>query len=272
MLKKLVNPVFLSLLVSFFCIFSCVGITIEDAVKSEKRTKDYTNRDKYRNPIQTLSFFKIKNNFHVLELQPSGSSAPRGWYTEILAPFLKENGKLTAAHFDPTASEWRSKFRNKFELQVKNEDDFKNINITTLFMPPKSLTKPESVDMVLTFRNLHNWLKVGYLKEVFKVSFDALKPGGVFGVVEHRAPNSFTVEEMIKSGYVSESKAIEIAKEVGFVLDEKSEINANGLDLKDHTNGVWSLPPTLKLTDAKNRSKNLSIGESDRMTLRFIKP
>ena len=252
--------------------FSANSFTLKDAINSDNRTAKYSERDKYRNPMQTLSFFNIKNSMHVIELQPSGGNAPRGWYTEILAPFLKDNGKLIAAHFDPSASAWRAEFRNKFELQVKNESDFKKIEMSTLYMPPKELASPNSIDMVLTFRNLHNWLKSGYLKEVFEVSYNSLKPGGIFGVVEHRAPESFTKEEMIKSGYVSESLAIDLAKEVGFILEEKSEINSNSFDTKNYSNGVWSLPPTLKINDARNRQKHLSIGESDRMTLRFTKP
>jgi predicted methyltransferase len=139
-------------------------------------------------------------------------------------------------------------------------------------MPPKKLADNNTVDMVVTFRNLHNWLKSGYLKEVFKVSYLALKPGGILGVVEHRAPESYTVNEMIKTGYVTENLAIEYAELAGFVLEEKSEINANILDNKNHKNGVWNLLPTLKLDNSDDREKYLSIGESDRMTLRFIKP
>jgi predicted methyltransferase len=144
--------------------------------------------------------------------------------------------------------------------------------MSMLSMPPDKLAEDNSADMIVTFRNLHNWLKSSSLKEVFKVSYQALKPGGVLGVVEHRAPENFSIKEMIKTGYVTESLAINYAKEVGFVLDKKSEINANPSDTKDHVNGVWNLPPTLKLYDARERQKYLSIGESDRMTLRFIKP
>ena len=139
-------------------------------------------------------------------------------------------------------------------------------------MPPVKLTDDDSVDMVLTFRNLHNWLKSGYLEEVFRVSFDALKEGGIFGVVEHRAPEDFTIEKMIKTGYVKESYAITIAQKVGFQLINKSEINENPLDTKEHENGVWTLLPTLRVSDDTLREKYLSIGESDRMTLKFVKP
>ncbi len=247
------------------------SITLREAIDSKERTESYTLRDNYRNPYKTLSFFKIKNHMKVIELQPSGGNAPRGWYTEILAPYLKEKGKLIAAHFNPEESDWRAKYRKQFEVQVKNEDNFKEIEMTTLSMPPKILTTSSSVDMVLTFRNLHNWLKAGYLKEVFQVSYDALKPGGIFGVVEHRAPDNFTIKDMNKSGYVSEKIAIEVAEEVGFIFEESSEINSNPKDTKDHLKGVWTLPPTLKLNDL-DKEKYLTIGESDRMTLRFKKP
>tara|TARA_X000000950_G_scaffold266565_1_gene342186 strand:- start:1140 stop:1967 length:828 start_codon:yes stop_codon:yes gene_type:complete len=245
---------------------------LDSFINSDNRTPSYKERDKFRNPKQTLTFFKIKNNMKVIELQPSGGNSPGGWYTEILAPFLKEEGLLIAAHFNPEEAEWRAKMRMNFIDRIKNNNDFKKIKMAVLSMPPIKLAEDESIDMVLTFRNLHNWLKSGYLKEVYEVSFQALKPGGIFGIVEHRAPENFTTAEMKKSGYVTESLAIKLAMEVGFLLEEKSDINANILDKKNHPNGVWNLPPTLKINDSQDKQKFLDIGESDRMTLRFIKP
>ena len=253
--------------------FSLVNAkNLDSFINSDNRTPSYKERDKFRNPKQTLTFFKIKNNMKVIELQPSGGNSPGGWYTEILAPFLKEEGLLIAAHFNPEEAEWRAKMRMNFIDRIKNNNDFKKIKMSVLSMPPIKLAEDESVDMVLTFRNLHNWLKSGYLKEVYEVSFQALKPGGIFGIVEHRAPENFTTAEMKKSGYVTESLAIKLAMEVGFLLEEKSDINANILDKKNHPNGVWNLPPTLKINDSQDKQKFLDIGESDRMTLRFIKP
>ena len=253
--------------------FSLVNAkNLNSFINSDNRTPSYKERDKFRNPKQTLTFFKIKNNMKVIELQPSGGNSPGGWYTEILAPFLKEEGLLIAAHFNPEEAEWRAKMRMNFMDRIKNNNDFKKIKMAVLSMPPIKLAENESVDMVLTFRNLHNWLKSGYLKEVYQVSFQALKPGGIFGIVEHRAPENFTTAEMKKSGYVTESLAIKLAVEVGFLLEEKSDINANILDKKNHPNGVWNLPPTLKINDSQDKQKFLDIGESDRMTLRFIKP
>ena len=265
----------LFLIFSCFCIFYMklsFSQSLESVINSKNRTSEYVERDKYRNPLETLNFFKINNKMKVVELQPSGGNSPGGWYTEILAPFLQREGKLIAAHFNPNESEWRAKMRKNFEERIKNNPDFKNIEMSVLSMPPTNLTIDNSVDMVLTFRNLHNWLKAGYLREVFQVSYDALKPGGIFGVVEHRAPINFSIKDMNKSGYVTEELAIDIATKVGFVLEEKSEINSNNLDSKDHKNGVWNLLPTLKLKNANDEEKYLIIGESDRMTLRFIKP
>ena len=253
--------------------FSLVNAkNLDSFIHSDNRTPSYKERDKFRNPKQTLTFFKIKNNMKVIELQPSGGNSPGGWYTEILAPFLKEEGLLIAAHFNPEEAEWRAKMRMNFIDRIKKNNDFKKIKMAVLSMPPIKLAEDESIDMVLTFRNLHNCLKSGYLKEVYEVSFQALKPGGIFGIVEHRAPENFTTAEMKKSGYVTESLAIKLAMEVGFLLEEKSDINANILDKKNHPNGVWNLPPTLKINDSQDKQKFLDIGESDRMTLRFIKP
>ena len=161
--------------------------------------------------------------------------------------------------------------RRTFEERVKYESNFNKIKMSVLSMPPKKLAADDSVDMVLTFRNLHNWLKVGHLKSVLEVSYKALKHGGVLGVVEHRAPEDYNITKMIKSGYVTESHAIKLASEVGFILVDKSEINANKKDTKNHPKGVWTLPPTLKLGN-KEKEKYLAVGESDRMTLKFIKP
>ena len=268
---KLISVFFKSSIL-FLLISTVYTKSLEEVVGSNTRTSDYKKRDIHRHPLETLTFFNINKNMKVIELQPSGGNSPGGWYTEILAPFLQEKGLLIAAHFNPKESEWRANMRKQFEERVKNNKDFKKIKMAVLSMPPIKLADNESVDMVLTFRNLHNWLKSGYMKEVLEVSYNALKKGGILGVVEHRAPKNFTIEQMIKTGYVTEELAIRYAREVGFVLQEKSEINSNILDSKDHVNGVWNLLPTLKLHGNTDREKYLKIGESDRMTLRFIKP
>lgn len=269
MIKILFIP--LTLLISFFNSLSFSDEALIKAIESKSRTAKYVLRDSFRNPFETLTFFGIKNDMKVIELQPSGGNSPGGWYTEILAPFLKTNGLLIAAHFDPRESDWRAKMRKGYEERIKYEKDFNRIQMAVLSMPPKKLAKDNSVDMVLTFRNLHNWLKSGYLENVFQVSFNALKKGGIFGVVEHRAPDEFNISQMKSSGYVSENYTVNLAKETGFILIAKSEINANSKDTKNHPKGVWTLPPTLKL-GKKDKEKYLKIGESDRMTLKFKKP
>ena len=135
--------------------------SLENAINSIDRSSKNVSRDKYRNPLNTLSFFKLKNNMKVIELQPSGGNSPGGWYTEILAPYLKKNGLLIAAHFNPKESEWRAQMRKGYEKRIENNEDFNKIQMAVLSMPPVKLNPDNSVDMVLTFRNLHNWLKAG---------------------------------------------------------------------------------------------------------------
>lgn len=236
--------------------------TVEEAVKSSFRSEDFKKRDIYRHPAETLAFFGVQPNMTVVEVWPSG-----GWYTQILAPLLTTEGKYIIADppSDPNGyttkrSEWLSAHP---EIGSKVE--------VTHFLPPSELTvAPEnSADMILTFRNIHNWNGKKSQEMAFAAFFKALKPGGVLGVVEHRAANTKKFDP--KKGYVKESEVIRMAKKAGFQLVEKSEINANPKDLKNYPKGVWTLPPTLKEGD-KNRQKYMEIGESDRMTLKFVKP
>ena len=219
-------------------------------------------RDEYRNPYETLSFFEIKSNMKVIELSPGG-----GWYTEILANYLHEPGILIAAHFDKDSNvEYFKKSREKFEQKIASSPMYANVEIVNL---SSSFAEEESVDAVLTFRNLHNWLGP-QMDSIFANSYKALKPGGIFGVVEHRANKGTSIKNMKKSGYVSEEHAIMVAKRHGFTLIAKSEINANKKDTKDHPKGVWTLPPNLRLKTI-DKEKYIAIGESDRMTLLFKK-
>ena len=237
--------------------------SLEAAIVSDARSPKNVERDKYRNPYETLSFFQIKPYMKVVELSPGG-----GWYTEILANYLDDPGVLIAAHFDRDSK--RAYFKNSranFEKKVIENSMYDNVYIVNL---SSNLAEAESVDAVITFRNLHNWLGP-QMDLIFSNSYKALKPGGIFGVVEHRANPGTSIDDMKKSGYVTEEHAITIAKKHGFVLVAKSEINANPKDTKDHPRGVWTLPPNLRLKDV-DRNKYLSIGESDRMTLLFKKP
>ncbi|ASP38658.1 methyltransferase [Bacterioplanes sanyensis] len=226
-------------------------------------------RDEYRHPQQTLSFFELSPEQTVVEIWPGG-----GWYTDILAPYLRDQGQLIAAHWHPESPVgFFKRLRGQFEDDFLTQPElYGNIQLTVL-EPPKHLTlaADNSADRVLTFRNVHNWMRNGQEQAVFNAAFAALKPGGLFGVVEHRAPNSFSREQMVDSGYVSEDYVIELATAAGFELVGRSEVNANALDNKDHPKGVWTLPPSLRLGD-KDKAKYLAIGESDRMTLKFRKP
>ncbi len=235
---------------------------LERAVSSEERDPKNAARDSSRHPLETLSFFGIKSDMTIIELSPGG-----GWYTEILANFLHEPGKLIAAHFDPNSERaYYKRSRANFEKKLSGNSMFDNVEMVAI---NSNLAEPNTVDAVLTFRNLHNWLGAE-MDLIFSNSYKALKPGGLFGVVEHRARPGTSMEAMKKSGYVSEEHAIEMAKKHGFELVAKSEINANPKDSTDHAGGVWTLPPNLRLKDV-DREKYLEIGESDRMTLLFKK-
>ena len=227
---------------------------LEESIKSEDRTTGFTSRDIYRHPYETLSFFGIKPDMTLVELNPSG-----GWYTEILANYIHYPGTLIAAQ--------GNYYMDRFQKKMESDSMYGRVEIVSL---NSNFADPNSVDAVLTFRNLHNWLGP-QMDSIFKNSMAALKPGGVFGIVEHRAKPGTSLEAMKKSGYVTEAHAIEVAKKHGFKLVKKSEINANSKDTKDHPKGVWTLPPSLRL-DNVDREKYESIGESDRMTLLFRKP
>lgn len=237
--------------------------SLKKAITSEYRDPNNILRDEYRNPYETLTFFGIEPSMKVVELSPGG-----GWYTEILANYLNDSGELIAAHFDENSNNnYLKKSRKKFEKKMNSISVYENVKIVNL---TSKLSTPQSVDAVLTFRNLHNWLGPT-MDSIFANSFKVLKPGGIFGVVEHRADEGTSIEKMKKSGYVTEEHAIEIAKKHGFVLVSKSEINSNPKDSKNYEKGVWTLPPSFRLKE-KNKGKYLAIGESDRMTLLFKKP
>ena len=253
-------------LVSTFLTFQNLqASTIEDAVINDERSAKNIVRDKYRHPIETLKFFQIKSNMTVIELSPGS-----GWYTEILSKYLYEEGKLIAAAYNPSVSDYAKRSREAYEKKLKSKISYNKVEVVDLF---SKLSDDATIDAVLTFRNIHNWIDedTKNLRKIFEQSYSALKPGGIFGVVEHRAKPETSLEDMRKSGYVTEELTINLAKEVGFILSAKSNINANIKDTKDHPAGVWSLPPTLYLKD-KNREKFIEIGETDRMTLLFRKP
>ena len=235
---------------------------LKGAIASEDRTPKNVVRDVYRHPYETLDFFGIKQDMTVIELSPGG-----GWYTEILANYIHYPGTLIAAHFNPDAGGYYKRGRANFEKKMNSSPMYGRVEIVNI---DSTLADPNSVDAVLTFRNLHNWLGP-LLDTIFSNSYKALKPGGIFGVVEHRADEGTSLETMKKSGYVTEKHAIEMAKKHGFELVSKSEVNSNPKDIKNYPKGVWTLPPNLRMKDV-DRQKYLEIGESDRMTLLFRKP
>jgi predicted methyltransferase len=224
-------------------------------------------RDGARHPAETLKFLGLKPDSQVVEIWPSG-----GWYTEVIAPFVAEQGQYYGAHI-PGDHE-NERFRRGVELYKEklaaNPEAYGNAQVTVMF-PEKMALAPQPVDLVLSFRNAHNWMSFGFVDEAFQAFYDILKPGGVLGIVEHRGDPSKEQDPEGKSGYVTEAYTIMLAEKAGFVLDESSEINANARDPRDHPEGVWTLPPTLRLGD-EDREKYLAIGESDRYTLRFRKP
>lgn len=228
---------------------------------SEHRSEKNRARDVYRHPIETLTFFGIQPTQTVVELWPGG-----GWYTEVLAPLLREHGKLIAVA--PTGN-YLQPYK---DFLAARPDMYKDLQLVEVTPPDQLAFGPDgSADAVVTFRNVHGWLNGGYAPQVMAAAFKVLKPGGVFGVVEHRGKPGMTPEEIKKSGYVPEQTVLDAAQAAGFVLEERSEVNANPKDTKDYPEGVWTLPPSLRLGD-KDRDKYLAIGESDRMTFRFRKP
>jgi predicted methyltransferase len=245
------------------------GAALKAAIAGAQRAEADRARDQYRHPFETLTWFGIKDNMTVVEIWPGG-----GWYTDILAPFLKDHGTYYAAGFDPDASvDFMRKGAQKFkEKLAANPELFGKIKVTALFAPTKIDIAPEgSADMVLTFRNVHNWMADGQAENVFKAMYKALKPGGVLGVEEHRGNPAIPQDPKAASGYVREDHVIKLAEGAGFQLVGRSEINANPKDTKDYPQGVWTLPPVLRLKEV-DKDKYLAIGESDRMTLKFIKP
>lgn len=243
------------------------------AIDGEHRTASFRARDDARHPYQTLEFFGITPDMTVVELWPGG-----GWYSEILAPYLKPHGVLYAAHFDPeTEIEYFRRSRQRYEAKLAADPQTYSQVRLSVFDPPHKLeiAPPGSADAVLTFRNVHNWYMRGggedKLSAAFRAMYVALKPGGILGVVDHRLPPERPFSDQDASGYMRTDLVIDVAREVGFELVDGSEINANPADSADHPKGVWTLPPSLRLGE-ENADYYLTIGESDRMTLKFVKP
>lgn len=248
-----------------------VAPALQAAVDASTRDPDNVRRDRYRHPAQTLAFFGVAPGQTVVEITPG-----TGWYSEILAPLLRDKGTYVAAVVDPQAvPEGRGRDyqqRSREALQKKfaaAPAQFGKARVVA-YDPARPVFGPAaSADVVLTFRNVHNWRKAGQAQGMFQGFYDVLRPGGVLGVVEHRA--NADVAEDDGSGYVGQQQVIAMARAAGFELAGSSEVNANPRDTKDYPKGVWTLPPS-NTHDAADAGRYRQIGESDRMTLRFVKP
>lgn len=270
------KTVFLSMLAVFLSSTAWAGDTtfaerVAMGMEGQHRSAANKARDQYRHPAETLEFFGIKQGDTVMEIWPGG-----GWYTEILAPAMRDYGKLIIATWDPQV-EGQPAYR--YDLPKKMEENFAQHpeiydQVTfEYFSPPgsPSLGDADSLDVIVTFRNTHGWVGNSQAQDIFNEFARVLKPGGILGVVQHRADDGSDPQVSAKQGYVSEEAVKEIATNAGFKFESASEINANPMDTKDHPEGVWTLPPSLQLGDV-DKEKYAAIGESDRMTLRFRKP
>ncbi|WP_294063332.1 methyltransferase [Sphingomonas sp.] len=241
--------------------------TLAQAVAAPTRTPANLARDKYRHPLDTLSFFGVSPGDTVVEIWPGG-----GWYTEILAPLTRAKGTLYAA------GPWPDGLKGVQGLQAKDATTYGAVKLAAFPWSDGQPKVPDgTADVVLTFRNVHNW-RMGYQRggqdyaaEAFRQMYAMLKPGGTLGVVDHRLPESASEEREKNSGYIKVSTVRRLAEQAGFRDAGASEVNANPRDTADWPDGVWTLPPSYRLKDI-DRAKYEAIGESDRMTLKFKKP
>lgn len=253
---------------------------LEAAVAGEHRDPAKRARDPHRHPVEVLAFFGLRPDSSVVEIWPSD-----GWWTEILAPALRDEGVYYAAGFSMTADrtpQWRKNAQKRFAEKLEAQPELYDAVVATELSVPERMTiaPPGSVDFVLTFRNVHNWIRGDYAPDMFRVMARALRPGGVLGLVTHRAPPGWTADDAKTKGYVAEALVIEMAEAAGLTLEASSEVNANPRDTHDHEAGVWTLPPGLaacrEMAAGSEREacerRYRAIGESDRMTLRFRKP
>jgi predicted methyltransferase len=256
-------------------------MSLSDAVSGDWRSDDEKARDAWRNPAETLAFFEIEQSDTVVEIWPGG-----GWYTNVLAPYLASgDGQLIAAVWDVNVFEGERLERIQqriADFQAVYEADadlFGTLGYSAFSAESGPLAEAGTVDAVLTFRNVHNWMGNDYTAKFFTDAYAALKPGGIVGVVEHRLPSSAEQDPRAASGYVHEDFVKAMAAAAGLEFVEGSEINANPADTADHPFGVWTLPPVSRTTDREGNAPEdfdaeayKAIGESDRMTLKFIKP
>jgi predicted methyltransferase len=254
------------------CASSSSRLSTADALTAilagDQRPPEERARDVYRHPKDTLLFFGIRPETRVLEVWPEP-----GWYTAVIAPLVRDKGKYFAGVIaaDPSSKYITHRLEEYQARLAARPDLYDRVAVVTFAPDGADAVPPDSVDMVLTFRNIHNWMARDQAAQAFRSMYRALKPGGVLGVVEHRGNPAVPQDPKAKSGYVNEDYAIRLIEEQGFRLVAKSGVNDNPKDTKDYEQGVWTLPPTYRL-GAKDREKYAAIGESDRFTLRFVKP
>jgi len=247
---------------------------LDAALAGNHRSERNKARDLYRHPKETLEFFGLRREMTVVEIWPGG-----GWYTEVLAPVLREAGKLYVAEYgaSPSFPYQRSEMETLAGKFAADPEIYDRVTRTSLSFPDElEIAPPGSADLVVTFRNVHNWFDPNYGENAdrlaFQAFFAALKPGGILGVVDHRWPDPATEHPQAANGYVSEERVIAYAEAAGFELAGRSDVNRNPRDTHDHPNGVWTLPPDLGVPEGADRQKYIDIGESDRLTLKFVKP
>jgi predicted methyltransferase len=238
-------------------------------VAGAQRAESNRARDVYRHPLEVLTFFGVAADSAVVEILPGAS----GYWTEILGPYLKTRGRYIAVNGDKdsTAPEVQKDNAGFAAKIAADPADYDKVEVAEFHPGLKALAPPGTADFVLTFRNIHNWMAAGTADQAFATFFKALKPGGVLGVEEHRAPTDQPQDPLAKNGYVRQDYAIALAEKAGFKFAGTSEVNANPKDTKDYPAGVWTLPPTYRLKD-QDREKYAAIGESDRFVLKFVKP
>jgi predicted methyltransferase len=245
------------------------ALTLEQILVGSHRSDPNIARNPFRHPVETLAFFGLEPDMTLIEIHPSTA-----WYTEILAPYMRDHGKYYGAHFSPnsTSAYQRNNLADFEKKMTANPELYGRVTIRSILPPHETAIAPAgTADMAMTFRNVHNWIMEGREYQFFEAFYTALKPGGILGVVEHRAKPGVDMEVMRTTGYVSEAYVKELAIAAGFEFVESAEINANAKDPREHPEGVWTLPPNFRMGDV-DRAKYDAIGESDRMTLKFIKP
>jgi len=246
------------------------------AITGEHRSAEKRARDAYRNPYETLTFFGLAEDMTVLEINATG-----GWYTEIIAPVVAGTGKYFATMWGPDTSEWAKGAYNELEELIDADRElYGDAEVVAISGDNFRPIEPGSADLVLTFRNIHNWMTSGSIHDMLEMMYVSAKPGGHLGIVEHRGNPLIRQDPKAESGYVNEGYTIRLAEEAGWQLVATSDINNNPMDDKDYEKRVWRLPPTLRYlalegwpeVDEAQRIKSLAIGESDRFTLLFVKP